>query len=391
MRKVVRYFIILFMMLVTMRLSASDSLYSHIHISILTCAPGQELYSLYGHNAIRVADRETGADLVYNYGTFDFNTPNFAIKFMRGRLPYLLSVSTYSDFLREYVYFQRAVVEQELMLSLAEKEKILAYLDRNMLPENRAYKYDFFHDNCATRLRDIINVAVPKLAWQATDQEAKSFRQIIKEYQKEWPWTDFGIDLIIGASADRVADVQAQAFIPDYLSKALTIVHRPEGNNQLLQYNRLQILDYPAAAGQNQTLPGPFWVFVFLLIVEVFLFVGLPGQKMKRYIQWYDKVWYILLIAAAILMSIMWLATDHIATKQNWNLLWANPLIFIWPWVKNAGERGRNIFLVSYAGFCMGALVNALPGCFFLPQYFHIAVAPICAILLLKVARIYKN
>ena len=118
-----------------------------IRISILTCAPGDQLYSIYGHNAIRIIDSNKGTDLVYNYGTFDFNTPGFAIKFMRGKLPYVLSIADYYDFLDEYKYYRRAVKEQVLYLDPVQQQKIMQYLAVNMLPENRAYKYDFFMDN----------------------------------------------------------------------------------------------------------------------------------------------------------------------------------------------------------------------------------------------------
>ena len=148
------FFYVLIFLLKGIQISGQgDSPPDSIRVSILTCAPGDQLYSMYGHNAIRVRDNAIGTDLVFNYGTFDFNTPGFAIKFMRGKLPYLLSVARYDDFIYEYTYFQRDVMEQELALSQEQKSGIISFLDENMRPENRAYAYDFFQDNCATRLR----------------------------------------------------------------------------------------------------------------------------------------------------------------------------------------------------------------------------------------------
>ncbi len=390
MRSVSRNSLFFFIFLFAAQIAAQDTLHSRVHISILTCAPGQELYSLYGHNAIRVADGSSGSDLVYHYGTFDFDTPNFALKFMRGRLPYLISVSTYADFLREYVYYQRAVIEQELMLTAAEKGVVIAYLDRNMLPENRAYKYDFFHDNCATRLRDIINRALPGLAWQAVAPQGKTYRQIIKEYQLTWPWTDFGIDLIIGASADQITNVEAQAFIPDYLAKALTEVNRPGNPGERLQYNRRQILDFPQVASTKLAITGPVAFFSLLLALELLLLGGV-GQRLTRLVFWYDRIWYVVLCATSMLMTFMWVGTDHLATKHNWNLLWANPVIVFWSWVNKSGVEVKKIVFWVAGLVCLVCLVNALPACNFLPQYFHPAIAPLCGVLILKMVRSYQN
>ena len=381
--------LLLLMLLLSVRLTAieTDSLMRQIRISILTCAPGQELYSLYGHNAIRIQDASSGSDIVYNYGTFDFDTPNFAVKFMRGRLPYLLSASTFFDFLQEYEYFERAVVEQELQLSGDEKRKILAYLSTNMLPENRAYQYDFFYDNCATRLRDIINAAVPEVVWPDNEQGPKTYRQIIKEYQKDWPWTDFGIDLIIGARADVLADVQARTFIPDYLDKALTVAHQGRTKVERLQYNRKTILDYPKKETSGTWLPSPFVLFCILLFNEIYLLMTGRKGKMKAWLKWYDHAWVVILTLAAILMSVMWFGTDHQATKDNWNMLWANPLWMVWAWRSKFGSTFRSACFGFLIALCLVSFVNAIPGMQILPQYFHWAVAPVCALLILKLIR----
>ena len=126
-------------------------------ISILTCAPGEELYSIFGHTAIRVRDSISNTDYVFNYGTFDFNTSNFYLKFMKGELNYFLSVTTFERFIREYEFQKRSIAEQHLNLTSNEKGSIIGALVNNSLPENREYHYHFFYDNCATRIRDIID------------------------------------------------------------------------------------------------------------------------------------------------------------------------------------------------------------------------------------------
>src|SRR4051812_24672160 len=127
---------------------AQDSSNCHVRISLLTCAPGQELYSTFGHTAIRITDSIRRTDIVYNYGTFEFDDPNFYMKFVRGKLDYFLSAAYYPDFMYEYQEEQRSVTEQVLNLSCTQKQQIVQALAINMQGANRMYKYDFVYDNC---------------------------------------------------------------------------------------------------------------------------------------------------------------------------------------------------------------------------------------------------
>ena len=194
-------------------------------ISLLTCDPGDELYSTFGHSAIRVVALESGQDLVFNYGTFDFNTPFFYIKFIRRTLDYQLSLTTTDNFLREYNYFKRNVREQELNLSPEQSQAIVAFLQNNYRPENRKYRYDFFFDNCATRITDMLeSVLGQSLKWNyPTESDEKTFRNLIDEYVYPLPWSDLGIDLALGAVIDREATEAEKAFLPDYLEEGLQL------------------------------------------------------------------------------------------------------------------------------------------------------------------------
>ena len=133
-----------------------------LRISLLTCTPGEELYSTFGHSAIRVVDLRNNTDLIFNYGTFDFNDPDFYKKFVQGKLLYFVSVDSIQNFLWEYEYFKRGVMEQVLNLTCAEKQNMIAALFENAKEENKYYRYDFNYDNCTTRLRDILEKATGK-------------------------------------------------------------------------------------------------------------------------------------------------------------------------------------------------------------------------------------
>jgi hypothetical protein len=362
-----------------------------VRISILTCGPGDALYAIYGHNAIRVRDFSIGTDLVYNYGTFDFNTPGFALKFMRGKLPYLLSVARYEDFLFEYTYFQRDVIEQELELTKQQKTAVILFLNENMRPENRAYAYDFFQDNCATRLRDIIEKHTEGLIWPVPEDSLKTFRQIIKEYQQSRPWTDFGIDLILGAPADKVTTPREQAFIPDYLANMIggATVESPLQKPLIHQVEEVLAFDNvpekPFASGT------PFFVFLLLLIGEIRFYFGSARTWQLTILKYADYLFFTLITIASLLMIFMWLGTDHSPTKDNWNILWANPLWPVWWYlvtIKKIQRRWMNVILQMAL---LVSFVNAIPNIQILPQYFHPAILPVTAILWMKMRRVSRR
>ena len=189
-------------------------------VSLLTCSPGNALYSTFGHSAVRVYDPLSGMDAVFNWGIFDFDTPNFYWKFMRGKLLYRMGGQRFIDFYAEYQYLQRSVVETPVLLPLDAKRKLLRTIETNYLPENQKYKYDFFFDNCATRIRDVVERALP-ITYADTNRTIKPLRRLLDEYLVEMPWSDFGIDLILGLPADQMGTFRYEMFLPDYLGKNL--------------------------------------------------------------------------------------------------------------------------------------------------------------------------
>jgi hypothetical protein len=353
-----------------------------VQISVITCDPGNQLETMYGHNALRVLDPYTGSDVVYNWGTFDFNTPNFMIKFMRGKLPYTLSVANYSNFLYEYRYHKRGVTEQVLKLDSIQKINILTAVAKNMLPENKEYKYDFFMDNCATRIRDILTKSVPLI--QVDDpSSSKTFRTLIKEYQAKMPWTDFGIDIIIGSKADKLANASESCFLPDYLSSMIGRLHIENSTKDRLVSEKRNVLSFSKFMGHGITskLWQPWFFFLLLLFLEILLFFRYrSGGNQPLSLRYYDNFWMSTLVFVSIVILVMWFLTDHVPTKNNFNLLWANPLWILWFKYKNT----------RWFKYCMSLLlIISIVNSFymFLPQYFHHAFGMICAISTLKVWR----
>lgn len=380
----------LIVLLLGIGLSKVESQSPSVIISILTCSPGDELYSIYGHNAIRVQNLETGSDLVYNYGTFDFDTPGFALKFMRGQLPYLLSVASYDDFLYEYQYYKRSVTEQILNLDEPTAEKIIIFLQINMLPENRAYAYDFFKDNCATRIRDVLEQNIATLHWDEQRATEKTFRSIIKEYQRPMAWADFGIDLIIGAPADQKTSLSEEMFIPDYLAIAISGATLGGASTTQLELQHRSLLEFDNRSENTPLVWTPRFLFFTLWLIELGIFLMQARGKSFKWTKLYDTLWVIILTLGGLLMLFMWFGTNHIPTKYNWNILWANLLIPIWYFYARRKKWSKMMAMVIL-GCLVISIVNALQIVQILPQYFNSIVVLIGSILLLKGWRIWKD
>jgi len=305
----------------------SDSDVSNIDVYLLTVLPGNEVYSIYGHSAIRIVINDTDYDNVFNWGVFDFETPNFTYKFVKGRLDYLLVGYPYNRFIRDYFSEQRTVISQKINLTASEKTGLQRLIMENLKPENRAYRYDFFFDNCATRIRDILqNSNESGLQYaQVGEFEDITFRQLLEIYQKQTPWLDLGIDMLLGPIADNRAGIQGQMFLPDFLMSNLSdaTVLRPTGPEKYLGEPEI-VLDFNADNAGINKIKSPlsvFWV-LFIIILAISL-SKIPGKWMRRI----DIATFIFYTLLALLLTFTTFFTDHGAMKLNFHVVWLNPLI----------------------------------------------------------------
>lgn len=358
-------------------------------ISLLTCDPGAELYSAFGHSAVRILDRETGQDLVFNYGTFDFNTPFFYVKFTQRTLDYILSVSTYERFLMEYNYNERDVREQILDLNPAQSAEMVRFLQINHLPENRAYRYDFFYDNCSTRIRDMMESVLGKgLKWN-DDPEAteKTFRNLIDEYVLTMPWADFGIDLALGAVIDRTASEWEKQFLPDYVEAAFaTATIEGDGPTRPLVKAERTVLEFADREGDG-SLFNPYLLFWLLAIV--FVLVTYFGYKKQRLLIGFDVTLFAVLGILGLVIVMLWFFTFHSQTKYNWNILWAFPPHFVL--VYGLLQAKPAVWVRKYL---MVALIMADAAIVFWIlgwQSFHPSIVPLLLVLILRTNFLYYN
>ena len=356
--------------------SQSDS--CDLRISLLTCSPGTELYSTFGHSALRIIDKSTGTDIIYNYGVFDFNDPDFYAKFVRGKLLYYLDQENFGDFLYNYSADNRSVSEQVLQLSCSEKKDMQQFLFTNLRPENRSYKYDFLYDNCTTRLRDLVMKKSGKnyLTTDILSNQPTSFRNHIHYYlnMNRMHWSKLGIDLLLGAKLDRLMTADEAMFLPDYLEKGFDS-SSISGTPLVQQKVSLYVKKDTGEIGGNP-LSTPAFIFSFILgAVAVLSFLAFRGSVMILAIT--DFLLFLLTGLLGVLLVFMWTGTDHQICANNYNLLWALPIHLIAAFL----IRKQTPFAKNYFRFT--AILSALLvlAWFFLPQELNPALIPVVLLL----------
>lgn len=343
-------------------------------ISLLTIAPGDLVYDTYGHSALRVNDPKRNVDLVYNYGLYDFNTPGFVMKFMRGKLLYQVGAHRYDDFLYNYNQDKRTIYEQKLNLNQEEKDALMKALRVNMLKENRSYKYDFFFDNCSTRLRDLFEGVVTELDANGESKEL-TYRDLIKEHQYGMPWSDFGIDIIIGSKADAQSSLDAQMFLPLYLKDILSNAKIKRGDEEVyLLSEPYEVISFPSEASKRMERSWFTPEFLFFMLIIFLVLTRMPHRKkevLPKWIRILDKSVLLFLGIIGCIVAFMWWGTDHVPTKSNWNLLWLNPLLLLPVFLSIKKYSWIKYLIYILIGCCFIALLNVWFQ--FLPQQFHIA------------------
>lgn len=342
--------------------SNAQKLSSKAEISLLTCSPGNEMYSLFGHSAIRIKDPLLRIDYIFNYGTFDFNEPNFYTKFAQGKLPYILSIGQYRNFKYSYEQQKRSIYEHKLNLDSINRQKMWDALMINYKPENRAYKYDFLFDNCATRVRDMFErTNTSKIEYSYADQE-KSFRDILYEYLAPFKWLEWGISTILGKPCDRTATTWEYMFIPDYLMYVMETA--TVDGNKLLGEKKV-IYQAPDTIKTTPFLISPLFIFSLIAL----LFIAYSNYCMKRRIvkRWPDFLLFGLSGLIGLLIFLLWFCTEHQTTGPNYNILYTLPthLIALFFLRKRNNFMVKKYFLLNtvilFAVMVVWAIIPAIP------------------------------
>lgn len=311
---------------------APPSATNGITISLLTCSPGDEVWSLYGHTAIRFQDSTREMDLAINYGMFNFRQKNFILRFVLGLTDYEMGIEPFQMFMMEYARNGRGVIEQRLNLTNEEKIAIATAISKNYETSNRTYRYNYFYDNCTTRARDIIinnidgHVEYPVTAYKT------SYREMIHQWNAKHRWARFGNDLLLGFGADKHTNQEQQQFLPDTLRKdfASGVIINPAGRSRRLVDSTFEVLKPNSLNNHTETniwdnlSPRCVFGIFFALILVSSLF----EWKRKRPF-WLVDVTLLTLNGLAGLVLLTMVFSQHPTVNLNLQILLLNPLSII--------------------------------------------------------------
>jgi len=324
------YILLLLLFLSVSAKAQYGSLSPAAEVSILTIGPGAELYDKFGHSAFRIKDTLSGVDVVFNYGKFDFDSPNFYTKFAQGKLLYELGISYYQPFFESYVAQNRWIKEQTLNLSHSEKQAVSNFLWNNAKPENKKYKYDFFFDNCATKMRDVLwEVLGNNLEFKEDHiKEAFTFRQLIQQKLQANSWGSLGIDVALGSIIDRKAKPIEYQFLPEYIFEGAenAVIKRNGDTESLVKKPNVLFKNTPTPA-ENNFLLSP--LFILGLLGILIIFITYRDYKRNVRSRYLDTFIFLFTGLIGVFLLLLWFATDHTATANNYNLLWAFPISLI--------------------------------------------------------------
>lgn len=353
---------------------AQDS--SRIRISLLTCEPGEELYSIFGHSALRITDSNSVTDHVYNYGTFNFDDEGFYLKFLRGKLKYYVSLEEFTDFKNDYILQNRGITEQVLNFTTQEKIIISRQLAENIKEENKFYLYNFFLDNCTTRLRDIIvknQTPTPELPFVMP--AGSTFRDGLHKYQdlSDRPWTKLGMDLLLGTPADKIMTPAQQAYLPDNLMYELA------GVKNVKPVSASQQLFVTQKKEPHKVIFTPFVLFTLMLLLFIILHFA-REKTSKNILTVLDSLLFFIVGLFGIIFILMWAGTDHYMMKDNYNLFWAWPTHIIYAFVMHKNSKKIRTYFLLTAIF----IVLLLCSWIFLAQQMNNALLPIILLMLFR-------
>ncbi|MFM9006097.1 MAG: DUF4105 domain-containing protein, partial [Flavobacteriales bacterium] len=369
--------------------------------SVITCSPGPDLYSLFGHSAIRLQDSLGGEaiDIVFNYGVFDAFDDGFYVKFARGKLDYKLIAEYYEYFIESYMQEGRGVWEQELLLTPLQKQRLFDLLQANVQKSNCTYRYDFFYDNCSSRIRDMIMRAtamesteamgfrfvpldtllkVNTIEFDSPCARGTTYRQAIQKYLDYQPWSDFGIDLALGLPCDRVMGEYGFMFLPDSLMRELEVAKL---SGSPLCSPPVELLPKRMELSAN-SFTAPISIFIAWLVLHAWLTFR---RRNHPRVMAHEIILLSVVSLLSLLIILLWFFTDHNATHGNWNLLWACPLNGVLLFFM------RKRMVVKFASMVnLAAGIVTLLSFAWLPISLNVAALPLIAMLIITNYRLHR-
>lgn len=364
-------------------MSVPTAIETHIQaeISLVTCYPGSRNYELYGHTMIRV--QIEGQDLLFNYGIFNFKQSGFIYRFVKGDCDY--SLAAYPMQYLTQGYEDRKIVEQVLDLDDAQKVDIISFLWNNVQPENAVYRYGWAYNNCATKPRDIIENAVGgSLEYGNPKRGEATFRSIMAHFDKNYPWQQFGIDMVLGYDLDHKLDYREQMFSPIILMEAMADATQERDGKRIPVVKATNILvkggDEGAVLGPTPMVLTPMFVLTLLLVIVLALTI--KERLSKRHYRWLDSVVFGVYGLVGVLVAFLTFVSSHYGTSSNLHIVWLHPLLLlpaIMEWIKRMRPLVAIIHVVNAL-----LIVLLAAGWYWLPQSGNMALVPMAGISLIR-------
>ena len=364
-------------------MSVPTAIETHIQaeISLVTCYPGSRNYELYGHTMIRV--QIEGQDLLFNYGIFNFKQSGFIYRFVKGDCDY--SLAAYPMQYLTQGYEDRKIVEQVLDLDDAQKVDIISFLWNNVQPENAVYRYGWAYNNCATKPRDIIENAVGgSLEYGNPKRGEATFRSIMARFDKNYPWQQFGIDMVLGYDLDHKLDYREQMFSPIILMEAMADATQERDGKRIPVVKATNILveggDEGAVLGPTPMVLTPMFVLTLLLVIVLALTI--KERLGKRHYRWLDSVVFGVYGLVGVLVAFLTFVSSHYGTSSNLHIVWLHPLLLlpaIMEWIKRMRPLVAIIHVVNAL-----LIVLLAAGWYWLPQSGNMALVPMAGISLIR-------
>ncbi|WP_286138439.1 DUF4105 domain-containing protein [Duncaniella freteri] len=313
-------------------------------VSVLICGPGSNIYELEGHAGLLIDHPEYGK-FVVNWGVFDFNSPNFVYRFVKGETDYMAAACSADGFIDAYKRQGRYVLKADIDLDSVQAEEVTRLVIENIKPENRVYRYNYVYDNCATRPMDVIEQVIGDTLSldmaKGYGAGLATFRDVMRLHHASYPWYQFGIDTALGSGIDKPITIREKRFAPTMLGEMLPLIAFPDGSPLV------KSIGYAFGMPQESpVLPPTPWYLTPLfwgwMVAGMALWVSVVqlGREPK-FARWFDTVYFILMGLEGLVLTFLIFISSHEATSPNWLYLWLNPLCFmgaIAPWLKR-GKR----------------------------------------------------
>lgn len=368
-------YIFLFLFLLAIPLTAQNKLSDKATISLLTMSPyNGEVFTLYGHTALRINDPIQEEDLIFNYGVFSFDQPNFIYRFAKGETDYQLGIEKSKGYIAGYLMRGSEVTEQILNLNQEEKNKIWNFLLNNYQPQNREYRYNYFFDNCSTRPRDIIEQCVNGKVSYAPKETQQTFRELIDDCTRSQPWFTFACGLALGAPTDEAATAHEELFLPLYLKEALdkASIVSANGEKRKLVLSSSSFVPDEDIEIQTSGLFTPLlcgWLLFCLITILTY-----SEWQRKTLFRSIDIILFTIAGLAGCVLFFLNFFSEHPCTSPNWSLIWLNPLQLIAVILFIVKKYKKGAYCYHFINFA--ALTLLLLGWKWIPQQFNPAFIP---------------